>query len=340
MENSPHLNAEGVDSIVEQDQCETSNGSLETEMDPGFDPSLMPYIPEATDDSVFAAILHNTQLLEQVLAHVAGERLQFSTSDGPVELVAADADEISAVDQNEILRERNDGLERLVEELRGEVDLLKTQNDELASKVAHDDVVRSVSHSSVTPSRPAGNVASQSLTWEQRKQQILDDMENDSFDAESFLASLQDTSPAHRSNDEPQDEGILDALPADPIEYVNDLNAELERLTELLSMYEEDGVPIGSADVSIAEAIEADEVVHAEREKLRQLQSEWEERFRETEIEISLERAKLSRERLEVESINEQLATEVDELKRQIASGDPDKVGTRWMAKLGLISNT
>ncbi|MEO1525367.1 MAG: hypothetical protein AAFX06_08015 [Planctomycetota bacterium] len=283
------------------------------------------------EQSIYGAILRNTELLEQVLSHIAGERLGFDFTGVDFEVAEADIDEIIAVDENAILRERNDGLEQLVEQLRSEVDLLNSQNGELASKVARKDVVRSVSHSTSVP---------QTLTWEQRKQQILDEMENDSFDAESFLSTL--SQPVQEDTLHSDDDASIVAGD-DPIQYVTDLNNELDRLTELVRSYEEATVEsqtIPVVDDSVAAAIEADDVVQEEREKLRQLQAEWEERFRETEIEISLERAKLSRERQEVETINEQLANEVDELRRQIATGDSTKAGTRWMAKLGLISNT
>ncbi|MEL6106079.1 MAG: hypothetical protein AAFU85_08585 [Planctomycetota bacterium] len=337
METSPHSNAEGAAELdgqldaagplVEHETWESSSGPAET--------------PPDGQESVFAAILNNTQLLEQILAHIAGERLQFEHGDfgdgdfvnGELEhgdaIAEASLDEIDAVDENRTLLQRNADLEQLVEQLRGEVDLLTGQNEELASKVARGNVVRSVSQTSVS---------SPTLTWEQRRQQILDEMENDSFDAESFLSTLQESSaiPVEPESDEPET-GV------DAVQYVVDLNSELERLNELIRQYEDSPNECASAadlDGSLADAIEADDVIQQEREKLRQLQTEWEERFRETEIEISLERAKLSRERREVESINEQLVSEVEELRRQLSHGDASKAGTRWMAKLGLISNT
>lgn len=319
METSPHPNAEGaaeVDAqqdttgaLVEHEAWESSSGPTETGR-----------------ETIFSAILNNTQLLEQILAHIAGERLEFGQDEGDLQIAEASLDEIAAVDENRTLLQRNADLEQLVEQLRGEVDLLTGQNEELASKVAHENVVRSVSQTSV---------ASTTLSWEQRRQQILDEMENDSFDAESFLSTLQESNAI-------QAEPELDEQDVDPVQYVVDLNSELERLNGLIRQYEDlpterTATPL---DESLADAIENDEVIQQEREKLRQLQAEWEERFRETEIEISLERAKLSRERREVESINEQLATEVEELRRKVFDGDAGKAGTRWMAKLGLISNT
>ena len=46
--------------------------------------------------------------------------------------------------------------------------------------------------------------------------------------------------------------------------------------------------------------IDENELVVQERERLQMLQVEWEEKFREGEIQASLERAKLSRERQEL----------------------------------------
>ena len=81
-------------------------------------------------------------------------------------------------------------------------------------------------------------------------------------------------------------------------------------------------------------AIDADESIAQEREKLTKLQQEWEEKLRAAELEVSIERAKLAREQaalkermFELEKLAPQAGAAVD------ADGKPRR---RWLAALGL----
>ncbi|NND96353.1 MAG: hypothetical protein HKN47_03365, partial [Pirellulaceae bacterium] len=140
----------------------------------------------------------------------------------------------------------------------------------------------------------------------------------------------------------------------DPVAYVHQLNAELDRrldevqrresevkeLQALLQQQSEtrdcSGVAIGAA--AIAELVEGDELIREEREKLQSLQAQWEERFRESEITASLERAKLSRERRELALKNAELEEQLVHFRRESEETRALGGGTsrRWMAKLGL----
>jgi hypothetical protein len=100
------------------------------------------------------------------------------------------------------------------------------------------------------------------------------------------------------------------------------------------------GIAVGAA--AVAGILDTDELIQSEREKLRLLQHEWEEKLRIAEIEISLERARISRERLEFETSIHSMPSE-----SQIASGEEPKhckrseqepLGKprRWLRRLGL----
>ena len=143
----------------------------------------------------------------------------------------------------------------------------------------------------------------------------------------------------------------------DPIEYVTSLNSELDRRLEEVQRREEEvkelqtllhqqsetrdesGVAIGAA--AIAEMVDSDELIREERAKLKQMQTDWEERFREGEITASLERAKLSRERRELAQRNAELEEQLVHFRRE--SDQSRKAGVsgsrRWLAKLGLSDN-
>jgi len=81
-------------------------------------------------------------------------------------------------------------------------------------------------------------------------------------------------------------------------------------------------------------AVDADEAIVAEREKLAQLQAEWEEKLRAAELEVSLERAKLAREQAALkEKMFEFQKTDPQGILANDADGKPRR---RWLAALGL----
>ena len=81
-------------------------------------------------------------------------------------------------------------------------------------------------------------------------------------------------------------------------------------------------------------AVDADEAIVAEREKLAQLQAEWEEKLRAAELEVSLERAKLAREQAALkEKMFEFQKADPQGILANDADGKPRR---RWLAALGL----
>jgi hypothetical protein len=97
-----------------------------------------------------------------------------------------------------------------------------------------------------------------------------------------------------------------------------------------------DGTAIGAS--AIADMLDTDELIVQERMKLQQLQADWEEKFREGEIEASLERAKLSRERQEVYEKKQELELQLDQLQREYrqVNATGGSTSRRWLVKLGL----
>ncbi len=227
-----------------------------------------------------------------------------------------------------------------VAQLRLERDSLEQQNQELAAKLAGESVRKSL--------RTASSSSHDALSWEERKRLIIQQMENDSFDGDEFIDELQ-ANHLLRAED--------DHAPLDAIAFVEQLSAELTQLREhldrkdqeigeLRNLLEQQGGPregglaIGAA--AIAHLIDADELVSVERERLQQLQAEWEEKFRQGEIEASLERAKLSRERQELAKKQAELEEQLEHLKRESRQAQelPASPGggqqRRWLRKLGL----
>lgn len=165
----------------------------------------------------------------------------------------------------------------------------------------------------------------ESLSWEERKKLILEQLECD--DAPQT---------AETEATKVEVESILATTQAEIDRRDRDIE-ELQTIIEQQSDTKQ-GVAIGAA--AIAQMFDEDTLVVEEREKLKSLQGEWEDKVRQAEIDISMERAKLARQRSEVES-------KVAELESQLAKHggtlpppevvEPGGGRTRkWLEHLGL----
>ena len=101
---------------------------------------------------------------------------------------------------------------------------------------------------------------------------------------------------------------------------------ELQSLLDQQSETRDGGIAIGAA--AITQMFDADELVRDERERLQQMQEEWEDKFRQAEIEASLERAKLSRERQELAKKMSELEEQLAHAKREARHASPNEEGT------------
>lgn len=118
------------------------------------------------------------------------------------------------------------------------------------------------------------------------------------------------------------------------------LLAERDReIAELKQLLKQQSANLGSVAVgaaAIGELLDADAIIQEEREKLRLLQAEWQEKLRTAEIEISVERAKLARQRAELEEMLREnpLPNHHPEAAAPVKA---DKTPSgRWLARLGL----
>lgn len=111
--------------------------------------------------------------------------------------------------------------------------------------------------------------------------------------------------------------------------------AELtERLRELAAAAEATPDPADAEQVrreQEAEILDADEIVQQERARLTALQEEWSEKVRAAELELSVERAKLARERA---SMEDQIAAAARNEGESSSEGSQPR--RRWLAALGL----
>ncbi len=195
-----------------------------------------------------------------------------------------------------------------------EIQDLKQQNFDLASQVAKHQVVS-------TGHIPHVNFDSSTLTWEERKKLIMRQLEEESNDDDG--GSGQE--PTARRL---EIENVVRATQAE-IERRDTEIAELQAIIQQQSDTRQ-GVAIGAA--AFAQAFDSDEVIQQERQKLKELQLQWQNKLRQAEIDVSLERAKLARERTQLEQ-------DLEDTKREkvTLTSDPAQSKKRkWLEHLGL----
>lgn len=194
---------------------------------------------------------------------------------------------------------------------------LRSQNSDLASQIAKYQL-------SASAAKPHESFNQESLTWEERKQLIMQQLEADA-DAE------QD-----------HEKTVLKTLEIEDI--INTTQKEIERrdreIGDLQSIIEQqssarEGMAIGAA--AIAQMLDADELINQERQKLKDIQREWEDKLRQAEIDLSMERAKLARERTQLETELEQARQTPPSPVVEIEGQTKAQARTRkWLEHLGL----
>jgi hypothetical protein len=117
---------------------------------------------------------------------------------------------------------------------------------------------------------------------------------------------------------------------------------ELQELRRLLDSQAQQVGDVAVGAQAVAHLLDADELVRQERESLKQLQEGLREQLRKAEVDISLERAKLARERAELDEKLRGWETE-----RACSGGTTDgpgdkgkkPAGRKWLTRLGLGDN-
>jgi hypothetical protein len=169
------------------------------------------------------------------------------------------------------------------------------------------------------PAATSGGV----LNWEAEKRRIIAALESE-------VETDDDTAAAERLK--------LNEVIATTDRVVADKEREVAELQHLLANQSSSlgSVAVGAA--AIGELIDQDAIIREERKSLKRLQEEWRDKLRRAEIEISLERAQIARQKVEIDEKRR-------EVERQMgAPGGPLDHGSltskpvrgRWLARLGL----
>jgi hypothetical protein len=203
--------------------------------------------------------------------------------------------------------------EKVFDEARG----LRQRVQELEQQLAQRE--RSIER----PCSPSGGV----LDWEAEKRRILARLEaetDDEADADGDRQRLEIREVVEKTD-----------------RIIAEKQAEIETLQHLLQSQTSNlgSVAVGAA--AVGEMLDKDAVVREERENLRRLKQQWEQRLREAEIETSIERAAIGRQRVELEDRIKEFETRQSLASSSPspsanAAGRPDKPRGRWLARLGL----
>lgn len=288
--------------------------------------------PSAESAALWAAVAANGEILRQLSAQIAGMCEGLNLPLNPQATSAADARDQESAREIEVLRQT-------IAELEIQATELKQQNSDLASQIANSQIRQQVTGSQADL---------EALSWAERKALILRQLEADTFDAEAFVAELSNAAGRSKSGAElarqagnPQQcvQWLCERL----IQLERDLVSREQEIGDLQHLLQErpaqggPGTTAGAA--SIAHLLDSDELVQQERRRLQELQLQWEEKFRQNEIEASLERAKLSRERQALAARQREVDAELERLRRR-EHQESEKDGPRkWLSQLGLTNS-
>ena len=194
----------------------------------------------------------------------------------------------------------------------GDLRELKARNAELKEQLAQ-------ARSAQPVDRPAGGA----LDWEAEKLRILAVLDSDSY----------------QENEETKAERLkIKEVVRETDRVLADRDRECSELKQLL---EDQSSNLGSVAVGAAalgEMLDTDAIVQEERQKLEQLQQQWREKLRRAEVDISIERAKLAREKAELEDKTRTLGNLGDASEDGTGDSAPSEksVRGRWRERLGL----
>ncbi len=198
--------------------------------------------------------------------------------------------------------------EMAVEELRE----MKTAHAQLEAKLAK----------TRGDSSGSGRDGNTGMDWAAQKQRLLALLEADDDDDDEAVAERNSVEGTIR---------ITDQIVAQKDREIAELNHLLEEQSKSLG-------PVVANAAAMADVLGRDELIRQEREKLRQVQAEWREKIGKAEIDISMERAKIARDRADLEEkmrcYQREQASHAIEDPQADSQGKP--VRGRWLARLGL----
>ena len=274
-----------------------------------------------------------TQLQRQRLADEARQQRQSRTSSHDLEALRGKVRQVTS--ERDQLREQVQDLERQLAEvreaaeesslhghadagelvtLRGKYELAMTDLKELRRRNA--DLENARAHNApATESAP--------LDWESRKRQMLAE-----FEAEERGGSIT----PERVDDRLTIEGTI--LITD--QMIQERDNEIAELKRMLDEQSQNVGQLAVGAAAIGQLFETDEIIAQQRQHMQELEGELQQKLRTAEIEISRERAKLARDRAEIDELRRDLDNQRPIAPADSTPGKKPQPGGNWLARLGL----
>ena len=163
------------------------------------------------------------------------------------------------------------------------------------------------------------------LDWETEKQRILDALETDTDQDDQ-------TSKSERMG--------MDEVLRITDEVIAVKNREIQELKQRLEEGGLDNKDGAAEETAIKQAINTDAAIGEERNRLQELQKQWRDKLRQAEVELSLERARIARERA---ILDEQLCAANDSSSKANSASNKEELADRstkgrWLSQLGLTA--
>ncbi len=248
-----------------------------------------------------------TRQIETLQAEV--QALQASNECLRAELLARPAEG----DRTELAEDASRRYQMAMDDIRD----LKARNTELQRQL------RESQSGSARRGAAAPAAADAGTDWETQKRRLLAELDSD---------DQQDAGSTDRRLK-------IEEIVARTDKIIAEKNREIEELRQLLNDQSKSVASAASDDAALEQVLDQDAIIREERQRLQQLQDECQDKLRQAEIELSMERARLARRNAEIEeklrNADEQRSTA--EAEALAPTGRP--VRGRWRTQLGLTDD-
>lgn len=185
---------------------------------------------------------------------------------------------------------------------------LKTKNAQLEARLAE--------------RKPASSAAvdTTSMDWESQKRRLLASLDEENEEEIDEPRRKERTTIAATIE-------MTDAVVAEKDLEIKDLRDQLAA-----NSGKEDNTHVAS-DAALNEIVDADEIVQQHRQRLAELEAQMDKTLRAAELELSVERARMARQKVELEELREELAHRESQVGDSPVTTGPKR---RWLSKLGL----
>jgi len=274
----------------------------------------------------FELALQDVQRLRERVAEMEHDlaRRPGAAQTDSTELVALRAERDALAEQVEQLEARpttpiDPDVEQQVSDLQRRFEMavedvreLKTKNAKLESQLS------SAGTRPATPRHDAG-----AMDWESQKRRLLESLE-DGASHEEDAASQQARATIEGTIE------ITDAVVAEKDRQLAELAAELAAIRNNPTENNE------VRDQKITDLIDADEIIAEHRKRSQQMERETEDKLRAAELELSVERAKMARQKVELEELRTNLESQRQALEANGGLPMSSAPKRRWLSKLGI----